>query len=293
MSSNVFNLLSEETFVKQMENVVDSLDMIAEKAGLNTTDATATADSILEGKTAYVNNQKVTGTIPVATTTHVLLNTANTSFIIPKGYHSGTGGVTISLEEKTATPAATDRVITPTSGKLLSKVTVTGDVNLIPENIRYGKSLFGMTGTYKGDVPLTGFSPSVWDEDGYAILGRWYGDVIPPNAFFCTADGTPWKLVSVTFPNTLTTIGSSAFYRCASLTQLEMPFSLINVGSYAFQGCTGLTDITFKSKPVIGANAFSGCTNLMTINVPWASGEVEGAPWGAPNATVNYNYREA
>jgi hypothetical protein len=36
--------------------------------------------------------------------------------------------------------------------------------------------------------------------------------------------------------------------------------------------------------------AFSGCANITTINVPWAEGAVENAPWGATNATINYNY---
>lgn len=39
----------------------------------------------------------------------------------------------------------------------------------------------------------------------------------------------------------------------------------------------------------IVADAFEGCTNLTTINVPWAEGAVANAPWGATNATINYN----
>jgi hypothetical protein len=38
------------------------------------------------------------------------------------------------------------------------------------------------------------------------------------------------------------------------------------------------------------SSAFSGCTSLTTINAPWAEGAVSGAPWGATNATINYNY---
>lgn len=40
----------------------------------------------------------------------------------------------------------------------------------------------------------------------------------------------------------------------------------------------------------IAADAFEGCTNLITINVPWVEGAVANAPWGATNATINYNY---
>lgn len=35
---------------------------------------------------------------------------------------------------------------------------------------------------------------------------------------------------------------------------------------------------------------FENCPNLMNIYVPWAEGRVEGAPWGAENATITYNY---
>lgn len=54
----------------------------------------------------------------------------NQSYTVPKGYHSGSGTVKITLEEKTATPTKSQQTITPTSGKVLSKVTVVK----IPDN---------------------------------------------------------------------------------------------------------------------------------------------------------------
>ena len=65
---------------------------------------------------------------------------------------------------------------------------------------------------------------------------------------------------------------------------------LTEVGTRAFAYCTNLTKVTFGSKPTIYSDAFNDCTNLQTINVPWAEGEVANAPWGATNATINYNY---
>lgn len=50
--------------------------------------------------------------------------TDNQSYTIPAGYHNGNGKVTVVLEEKTATPTTTTQNITPTAGKVLSKVTV-------------------------------------------------------------------------------------------------------------------------------------------------------------------------
>lgn len=56
------------------------------------------------------------------------LSTSATSYTVPKGYHNGSGTVKISTETKTATPSTSSQSITPSSGKVLSKVTV----NAIP-----------------------------------------------------------------------------------------------------------------------------------------------------------------
>ena len=91
-------------------------------------------------------------------------------------------------------------------------------------------------------------------------------------------------------PNDLTKIGEYAFYRYTNLALTELPSGLTSIGSNAFYSCTGLTTITFKGKPkTIASNAFRGCTNLTEIRVPWASGEVANAPWGAKNASILYS----
>ena len=61
-----------------------------------------------------VNNGAVNKTLDATTVTYT----------IPKGYHSGTGTVKITLETKNVTPTKSVQEITPTSGKVLSKVTV-------------------------------------------------------------------------------------------------------------------------------------------------------------------------
>lgn len=52
------------------------------------------------------------------------LDVTSITYTIPKGYHSGSGTVKIVLETKTVTPTKSAQDITPTSGKVLSKVTV-------------------------------------------------------------------------------------------------------------------------------------------------------------------------
>lgn len=99
------------------------------------------------------------------------------------------------------------------------------------------------------------------------------------------------NLVLTELPSGTTSIGMLAFQTCRKLALTEIPSGITSIEMYAFENCTALTSITFKGKPnSIHSGAFNNCTNLTTINVPWAEGAVSGAPWGATNATINYNY---
>lgn len=55
------------------------------------------------------------------------------------------------LQEKTVTPTKEGVSVVPDSGfDGMSKVTVNGDTNLVPENIKEGVSIFGVAGNHKG-----------------------------------------------------------------------------------------------------------------------------------------------
>ena len=91
-----------------------------------------------------------------------------------------------------------------------------------------------------------------------------------------------------------TIIRNNAFYNCTKLALVSLPSSLTSIGNTAFYNCLGLNSLTFEGKPEsISKSAFKECTNLTTINAPWAPGAVANAPWGAINATINYNYTGA
>ena len=99
------------------------------------------------------------------------------------------------------------------------------------------------------------------------------------------------NLALTSLPSGVTSIGSSAFQKCNKLALTSIASEVTSIGSYAFNGCAKLTSITFEGTPTtIDRTAFSLCSYLTTINVPWAKGVVAGAPWGATNATINYNY---
>ena len=67
-------------------------------------------------------------------------------------------------------------------------------------------------------------------------------------------------------PNSVTSIGESAFYNCSGLTSVTIPNSVRSIGGAAFAGCSGLTSVTIgNSVTSIGESAFGECTKLINI----------------------------
>ena len=89
----------------------------------DTTDANATASEILSGKTAYVNAQKITGTMPNRGAVTGIIDEVDEVYHIPSGYHDGSGTVAIDATER---------------------------AKIIASNIKDGVEILGVTGTYTG-----------------------------------------------------------------------------------------------------------------------------------------------
>lgn len=79
----------------------------------------------------------------------------NQSYTVPAGIHNGKGTVSITLEEKAATPTKKAQDITPTTGKVLSKVTVAAipaayqdvtGVTAVAADVLTGKNIVGTDG---------------------------------------------------------------------------------------------------------------------------------------------------
>ena len=86
---------------------------------------TAVAGDVLSGKIFVTSSGAVTtGEMPNNGAVNKTLTAQEQNYTIPKGYHSGTGSVSISPESKTATPAKAQQTISPTAGKVLTSVVV-------------------------------------------------------------------------------------------------------------------------------------------------------------------------
>lgn len=94
------------------------------ETGMDTYDANARPEDILAGRTAYVKGKLITGTIPsvVQTSENIIITPGTgTKTVINRGYYA---------------PFA---------------ISVKGDTDLRPENIKHEVEIFGVYGTYTGD----------------------------------------------------------------------------------------------------------------------------------------------
>ena len=133
----------------------------------NVTSVTAGEDDVAAGKIIVdKTGAQVVGKMPIIGTVDRTLDITNPSYTVEKGKHSGEGVVKIVPEAKSATPTKSAQSITPTAGKVLSKVTVDAipdefqDVTKVTAtagDVLAGKKIVGTDGTViDGTIPVNG-----------------------------------------------------------------------------------------------------------------------------------------
>ena len=111
------------------------------------------------------------------------------------------------------------------------------------------------SGGYSGDVEI----PKKLFHHGYTYTVTSIG-----NSAFADC----YALTSVTIPNSVTSIGDKAFYRCG-LTSVTIPYSVTSIGEWAFWKCSSLTSVNIpNSVTSIGVGAFSDCSSLTSVTIP-------------------------
>lgn len=100
-----------------------------------------------------------------------------------------------------------------------------------------------------------------------------------------------YKLKTIKNFDGVTHIGVGAFISSGIEGQIVFPETLKEIDNTAF-GYNNITSVIFKGKPTkISGVAFAANPEITDIYVPWASGAVSAAPWGATNATIHYNFK--
>ena len=95
------------------------------------------------------------------------------------------------------------------------------------------------------------------------------------NAIIETASNTLlYGCKNTVIPNSVTSIGWSAFSGCSGLTSVTIPNSVTSIDRYAFGGCSGLKDVYCypTEVPKTGSDAFGNVTTSnVTLHVPSSS----------------------
>lgn len=240
---------------------VEIFGISGECVGVDSTDATATPEDIREGKTAYVNDQKITGTFKgidpsdaTATAKDILIGRkAYTANGMTTGEMSNNGILNYM--------PGTENQDIPTG--YTSGGVVKGDANLVAENIKKGSTIFGVEGNAQdeftdheeydacldiaNEIQVDGIENSGWVDTSDATATA--EDILKDKVAY--VNGV--KIVGIGSTgnglfNTTITAGTSS---CNGITKIikQIPQTLTisgSSGAYMFKDCSGLENVDIK-----------------------------------------------
>lgn len=217
----------------------------------------ATPDRVLSGYSFCSANTPecaggvaVDGTMPNNGDIEVVLDTNNTDYTVPEGYHNGAGVVRIVTEKRTATLATAAFTIIPSSGKVLSSVTIPAvSGTATPGHVLNGYSFnsgvgIGLKGTMASYASATKVADGITTDSSNMYVA------IPSNGYYTTSSKLSASLTSVK-----DVIGCAEIYYLGTGTSF-------NVSSYeGYQNFTANNFLVVPSTIKISGNSNAGNGN--------------------------------
>ena len=192
------------------------------------------------------------------------------------GESGSTGGTTTVDITVTDTTATTDSKGNKVDGAVsIDKIETTASSVSIPETITTDKGTFLVTSIPAEAMKDNTTVESITIPESITSIGE--------SAFAgCT------ELTSVTVPAGVTEIKDSTFAGCTNLETVEVQGEVTAIAPSAFEDCTSLTSINVPDTvTTIGESAFAGCTSLTSVSVPAGVTTIESSTFaGCTNLTT-------
>ena len=135
----------------------------------------------------------------------------------------------------------------------LTQVTIGNGVTSIGSSAFYGCSALTAINVESGNTTYCSVDGILFNKDKTTLI-----------QYPASKTGTAYAI-----PESVTSIGSRAFYYCKALMQITIPDGVTSIGSEAFYECSALTQVTIPSSVTsIGSMAFYYCKALMQITIP-------------------------
>lgn len=229
---------------------------------------TAAAGDVLTGKIIVAADGTVTtGTMANNGAVSKTLTVEDPSYTVPKGYHAGTGTVSISMETKTVTPTTAQQTVNPTEGKVLSAVTVnaipaqyvdTSDATATAAQILDGATAYAAGKLVEGAMPNNGAASKALDATttSYTIPAGYHNGEGTVSVSLETKSATPTKSSQ--------TISPTAGKLLSSVTVAAIPDTYQDVSgvtAVAADVLSGKTIVNAEGETVQGSMTNNGAVN--------------------------------
>lgn len=278
LQKSLNNILADKEANLLPENLKKGVTLLGVKGtldgGIDTSDATATADVISEGKTAYVNGNKITGTVRTYGKDMGWVPQLDSLQATPTGVQVG-----ISPWYNVMCEEGADITVSVSNTKLVDALGITSD------EIAKGSTVLGIEGTAETGIDTSGATATANDilkgkiayGNGKEIVGTFETDYNIKaefiNSYFSLSSSV--KIIDFSNMNDENVVSGLTF---SSLSHLENIIGLNKINTsqvtdmkHMFLSCSSLKTLdlsNFDTSQVINmSDMFSGCTSLVDLDL--------------------------